>query len=46
MCRTDPPLREVCCLPDAQAKDITRKLPSLVRPMDYYPLLLFHMDGD
>lgn len=27
---TDPPLREVCCLPGACVKDITRKLPSLV----------------
>ena len=30
ICQTDPPLREVCCLPGAQVKDITRKLPSLV----------------
>ena len=46
MCRADPPLRQVCCFPGAQVKDITRKLPSLVRPSDYYPLLLFHVGGN
>ena len=46
ICRTDPPLWEACCLPGARVKDITRKLPSLVRPSDYYPLLLFHVGGD
>ncbi|KAK4832349.1 hypothetical protein QYF61_021878 [Mycteria americana] len=46
ICRTDPPLREVCCLPGARVKDVTRVLPSLVRPLDYYPLLLFPVGGD
>jgi len=46
ICQTDPPLREVCCLPGARVKGITRKLPSLVRPSDYSPLLLFHLGGD
>jgi len=46
ICRADPPLREVCCLPGAQVKDIARKLPRLVRPSDYYPLLLFHVGAD
>ena len=46
ICWTDPPLREVCCFPGARVKDITRKLPSLVRPSDYYPLLLFRVGGD
>ncbi|KAK4825626.1 hypothetical protein QYF61_001306 [Mycteria americana] len=46
ICRTDPPLREVCCLPGARVKDITRILPSLVQTSDYYPLLLFHVGGD
>ncbi|KAK4817118.1 hypothetical protein QYF61_027981 [Mycteria americana] len=46
LCRTDPPLREVCCLPGARVKDITRIRPSLVQPSDYYPLLLFHVGGD
>ncbi|KAK4822673.1 hypothetical protein QYF61_019040 [Mycteria americana] len=30
ICRTDPPLREFCCLPGARVKDITRVLPSLL----------------
>jgi len=46
MCRADPPLRQVCCFPGAQVKDITRKLPSLVRPSDCYPLLPFRVGGD
>ncbi|KAK4806806.1 hypothetical protein QYF61_005602 [Mycteria americana] len=29
ICWTDPPLREVCCLPGARVKDIPRILPSL-----------------
>ncbi|KAK4815696.1 hypothetical protein QYF61_006679 [Mycteria americana] len=29
ICRTDPPLREVCCLHGARVKDVTRILPSL-----------------
>lgn len=29
--------RQMCCLPRACIKDITRKLPDLVHP-DYYPL--------
>ncbi|GAB0210155.1 hypothetical protein GRJ2_003481300 [Grus japonensis] len=46
LCRADPPLREACCLPGARVKDIMRKLPSLVRPSDCYPLLLLHVGGD
>ncbi|KAK4808505.1 hypothetical protein QYF61_005822 [Mycteria americana] len=46
ICRMDPPLREACCLPGAWVKDITRILPNLVQPSDYYPLLLFHVGGD
>ncbi|KAK4823952.1 hypothetical protein QYF61_008338 [Mycteria americana] len=30
ICRTDPPLREVCCLPGARVKDVMRILPSLL----------------
>jgi len=45
VCQTDPPLREVCCLPGAWVKDISRKVPTLVQPSDYYPLLLFHEGG-
>ncbi|GAB0204581.1 hypothetical protein GRJ2_002923700 [Grus japonensis] len=47
ICRADPPFREVLKgLPGACVKDITRKLPSLVQPSDYYPLLLLHVGGD
>jgi len=46
ICWADPSLREVCCLPGARVKDIARKLPRLVRPSDYYPLLLFHVGAD
>ena len=41
--RLDPLLREVCCLPGARVKDMTRKLPTLVRPADYYALLIFQV---
>jgi len=46
VCQADPPHRELCCLPGARVRDITRKLPRLVQPSDYYPLLLFHVGGD
>jgi len=46
VCQPEPPFREVCCLPGAWVKDITRKLPSSIQPSDYYPLLLFHVGGD
>ena len=46
ICRTDPPLREVCCLPGTRVKDMTKKLRSLVQPLDYYPLLHFHMGSN
>jgi len=41
-----PPHREVFCLPEARVKDICRKLPSLVSPLDYYLLLLLQSGGD
>lgn len=42
-CLSDPLLREVCCLPGAQVRNVTRKLPNLIWPTDYNPLLLFHV---
>ena len=36
---------QVCFPPGAQGKDITTKLPVLVWPLGYYPLLLFHVAG-
>lgn len=43
---TDPSLMEVCTLPGAWVQDITRKIPSLVQPSEYYPLLLFLVGGN
>ena len=39
VCRPDPLQREVCCLLGAWVKDVRKKIPSLVRSSDYYPLL-------
>ena len=46
ICRRDPLLREACCLPGAWVKDVKRKLPTLVRPSDYYPLLIFQVGSN
>ncbi|KFW72624.1 hypothetical protein AS28_04863, partial [Pygoscelis adeliae] len=46
ICRPDPSHREVCCLPGARVRDIIRKLPDLVRPSDYYPLLVIQAGSD
>ena len=40
ICTPNPTSREVCCLPGAWVRDITKKLPGLVHSSDYYPLLL------
>ena len=42
----DPTHREVCCLPGAQVRDISRKLPSLNCPFDYYLLLMVQAGSD
>ena len=39
-------VREVCCLPGAQVRDVARKLPGLVQPSDYYPLSVMQVGGD
>jgi len=46
ICRLDPSHREVCCLPGARVRDVARKLPGLVQPSDYYPLLVMQVGGD
>jgi len=46
ICRPDPSHREVCCLPGARVRDIAKKVPGLVRPSDYYPLLVMQVGGD
>ena len=40
ICRPDPTRREVCSLPGAPVRDIAGRLPSLICPSDYYPLLI------
>lgn len=46
MCWSDPIHWEVCCLPEAGVRDITRRLPSLVCLSDYYTLLIVQVDND
>jgi len=46
ICQTEPPVMEPCCLPEAQVKDIARKLPGLVWPLYYYSLMLFKVGGN
>jgi len=46
ICRPDPSHREVCCLPGAWVREVAKKLPGLVRPSDYYPLLVIQVGGD
>ena len=36
----------MCCLPGAWVRDISRKLPGLIRPSDYYPLLIIQAGRD
>ena len=43
ICRPDIQSREACCLPGTKIRDITERLPQLVKSTDYYPLLLFHV---
>lgn len=46
ICRPDDFSREVCCLPGARIRGVTERLPSLVTPTDYHPLLLFRVGSD
>ena len=46
ICRPDPTRREVCCLPGARVRDISSKLPGLIHPSDYYPLLILQAGRD
>ena len=36
----------MCCLPGARVRDITRKIPKLVRSTDYFPLLIVQVGSD
>jgi len=46
ICQPDPTHREVCCLPGAWVRDISRKLPGLIHPPDHYPLLTVQAGSD
>ena len=46
ICQPDPSRREVCCLRGARVRDISRKLPSLIRPSNYYPSLIVQAGSD
>ena len=46
ICWPDPTCRKVCCLPGARVRDISRKLPGLIHPSDYYPLLIVQAGND
>ena len=42
----DPSHREVCCLPGAWVGDVARNISCLIKPSDYYPLLVFHIGNE
>ncbi|KFV65520.1 hypothetical protein N307_00492, partial [Dryobates pubescens] len=44
--RPNPSHREVCSLPGAQVRDIARRIPKLIHPSDYYPLLVIQAGRD
>ncbi|RMC19378.1 hypothetical protein DUI87_03988 [Hirundo rustica rustica] len=46
LCRLDPSHRAVCCLPGARVQNITERLPALIQPSDYYPLLILQAGRD
>lgn len=46
ICRPDPSHREVCCLPGARVRDVNRRLPELIQPSDYYPLLVVQVGSE
>jgi len=46
ICPPDPSHGKVCCLPGAWVRDVARKLPGLVRPSDYYQLLVMQFGSD
>lgn len=40
ICQMDPFHRQVCCLLGTWVRDVIRRLPGLIEPSDYYPLLV------
>ena len=45
-CQADPTCREVCCLLRVRVRDISRKLPGLIHPSNYHPLLIVQAGSD
>jgi len=45
MCQSDSTHRKVCHLPGSWIRDITKNLPGLVQPADYYPLVISNWRG-
>ncbi|KAM7151046.1 uncharacterized protein RBU57_013820 [Macrochelys suwanniensis] len=43
ICHPDWENQEVCCLPGARIRDVTERLPRLIKPSDRYPFLLLHV---
>uniref|UniRef100_A0A493TS73 Uncharacterized protein n=1 Tax=Anas platyrhynchos platyrhynchos TaxID=8840 RepID=A0A493TS73_ANAPP len=43
ICRPDNLSREVCCLPGARVRDVRKALPQLIKPEDYYPLVVIQV---
>ncbi|XP_059576257.1 uncharacterized protein LOC132247667 [Alligator mississippiensis] len=43
ICRLDPMVREVSCMAGAKIRDITEAIPALIKPSDYYPMVLVHV---
>ena len=43
LCREDPWTHQVCCLLGAQIRDVTERLPKLIKPTYTYPFLLIHV---
>ena len=46
ICLLDPSHREVCCLPGAWVRDVARNISCLIKPSNYYPLLVFHIGNE
>ena len=46
ICRSDLSRWEVCCLPGARVRDVARNTTRLVKPSDYYPLLVLHIGNE
>ncbi|KFV63962.1 hypothetical protein N307_13186, partial [Dryobates pubescens] len=46
ICHPDPSHREVCSLPGVWVRDIARRIPKLIQPSDYCPLLVIQAGSE